>query len=327
MFWHVDVVLQKVLTVSRKSERLVNLVIALLATRRSLTKGEIFRTIDGYDGNEESMERMFERDKDELRSLGIEIEVSGLDPLFDDELGYRINPEGFVLDTKGFSAAEIAYMSMGAQLWKNASLDEPSQRALRKLSTLSSSINLTDIPAVAPITLSAPHFLDEVINAISERRTIDFSYLDTELNSNKRSVNVYSYFSNQGFWYLSGFDVNKDEERTFRCDRIVGDITVSKKAQLYEIPENWQEHASSLERIPMHRATLRIRSGRGSQLRNIAFSVKAEDEHDLIEIEFASESEMLALVLWHLDDVEVVSPPSLRLKVIESLKSLAVSHG
>jgi proteasome accessory factor B len=47
------------------------LVIALLATRRSLTKNEIFRTIDGYDGSEESMERMFERDKDELRSLGI----------------------------------------------------------------------------------------------------------------------------------------------------------------------------------------------------------------------------------------------------------------
>ena len=86
---------------SRKSERLVNLVIALLATRRSLTKNEIFRTIDGYDGSEESMERMFERDKDELRSLGIEIEVSGLDPLFDDELGYRIKPENFAMDSKG----------------------------------------------------------------------------------------------------------------------------------------------------------------------------------------------------------------------------------
>ena len=81
------------LTVSRKSERLVNLVIALLATKRNLTKSEIFRTIEGYEGSNESMERMFERDKDELRSLGVEIEVSGLDPLFDDEQGYRIRPE------------------------------------------------------------------------------------------------------------------------------------------------------------------------------------------------------------------------------------------
>ena len=312
---------------SRKSERLVNLVIALLATRRSLTKSEIFRTIDGYEGNEESMERMFERDKDELRSLGIEIEVSGLDPLFDDELGYRIKPENFVLDTKGFSAAEVAYMSLGAQLWKDASLSEPSQRALRKLSSFSSSINLTDIPAVAPITLNAPNFLDEVITAISERRSIEFSYLGPELNSNKRSVNVYSYFSNLGFWYFSGLDLDKNEERTFRCDRVVGDITVSKKAQNYEIPMNSTDHEGSLEKLPILRTILRVRTGRGTQLRNIALSIQNEDEHDLIEIGYSSETEMLALVLWHLDDVEVVSPQSLRLKVVESLKSLVSSHG
>ena len=50
------------LQLSRKSERLVNLVIALLATKRNLTKSEIFRTIEGYDGSDEAMERMFERD-------------------------------------------------------------------------------------------------------------------------------------------------------------------------------------------------------------------------------------------------------------------------
>ena len=78
------------LTVSRKSERLVNLTIALLATKRFLTKDEIFRSIEGYEGSPESKERMFERDKDDLRSLGIEIDVGGLDPLFNDEAGYRI---------------------------------------------------------------------------------------------------------------------------------------------------------------------------------------------------------------------------------------------
>ena len=100
---------------SRKSERLVNLVIALLATKRNVTKSEIFRTIEGYEGSHESMERMFERDKDELRSLGIEIEVSGLDPLFDDEVGYRIRPENFTFDSEGFSPIQIAYMSLAAQ--------------------------------------------------------------------------------------------------------------------------------------------------------------------------------------------------------------------
>jgi len=58
--------------VSRKNERLVNLTIALLATKRYLTKNEIFRNIEGYEGNAEAKERMFERDKDDLRKLGIQ---------------------------------------------------------------------------------------------------------------------------------------------------------------------------------------------------------------------------------------------------------------
>ena len=312
---------------SRKSERLVNLVIALLATRRNLTKSEIFRTIDGYEGNEESMERMFERDKDELRSLGIEIEVSGLDPLFDDELGYRIKPENFAMDTKGYSLAEIAYMSLAAQLWKNASLNEPSQRALRKLSSFTTSINITDIPAVAPITISAPNFLDEIITAISDKKVVEFSYVDSELKSNRRRVNVYSYASNQGFWYFNGLDIDKNEIRTFRCDRIVGDVIVANKSQDYEIPEDWEAETFLGERPTMYRASLRIRVGRGSQLRNIARSIESQQEHDLVEIEYPSESEMISLILWHLDDVEVVSPDSLRFKVIESLKTLAAQHG
>jgi len=313
--------------VSRKSERLVNLVIALLATRRNLTKSEIFRTIDGYEGNEESMERMFERDKDELRSLGIEIEVSGLDPLFDDELGYRIKPENFAMDTKGYSLAEIAYMSLAAQLWKNASLNEPSQRALRKLSSFTTSINITDIPAVAPITISAPNFLDEIITAISDKKVVEFSYVDSELKSNRRRVNVYSYASNQGFWYFNGLDIDKNEIRTFRCDRIVGDVIVANKSQDYEIPKDWEAETFLGERPTMYRASLRIRVGRGSQLRNIARSIESQQEHDLVEIEYPSESEMISLILWHLDDVEVVSPDSLRFKVIESLKTLAAQHG
>jgi proteasome accessory factor B len=69
----------------QKTERLINLTLALLASKRYLSKSEIFNTVAGYSGSAESMERMFERDKDELRNLGIQIEVKALDPLFDDE--------------------------------------------------------------------------------------------------------------------------------------------------------------------------------------------------------------------------------------------------
>jgi predicted DNA-binding transcriptional regulator YafY len=69
MYWHEDVDQQRAHTVSRKSERLINLTIALLATKRFITKSELFKTVEGYEGSAESTERMFERDKDDLRSL------------------------------------------------------------------------------------------------------------------------------------------------------------------------------------------------------------------------------------------------------------------
>ena len=80
---------------SEKNERLVNLTIALLATKKFLTKTQIFKAVVGYEGSSEATDRMFERDKEELRSLGIEIEMKSIDPLFDDEIGYRILPERF----------------------------------------------------------------------------------------------------------------------------------------------------------------------------------------------------------------------------------------
>ena len=76
--------------VDKKAERLINLTIALLAANRYLKKSEIFKSVEGYSGTADSMDRMFERDKNELRSLGIDISVGDIDPLFDDEPGYRI---------------------------------------------------------------------------------------------------------------------------------------------------------------------------------------------------------------------------------------------
>lgn len=75
---------------SAKTERLVNLTMALLASRRYMQKSEIFRKVAGYTGSQETKERMFERDKDDLRAMGIQIDVASQDPLFEDEPGYRI---------------------------------------------------------------------------------------------------------------------------------------------------------------------------------------------------------------------------------------------
>jgi proteasome accessory factor B len=314
-------------TVSRKSERLVNLVIALLATKRYLTKSEIFRTIEGYEGSSESMERMFERDKDELRALGIEIEVSALDPLFEDEIGYRIRFEDYVMDHSGFTTNEIAYMSLAAQVWKEEALSEIAQHAMRKLAGLASPIDISEIPAIAPVLINAPKFLNEIIDCISKRRTIEFVYLDSEMKTQSRQVNVYSYFSYKGNWYFSGLDVRKMEIRTFKCDRIVGDVSVSKGSKMYEIPEEYIPSTESEENAYELTAQLLVRKGRGSQLRNRASKIVTAEDFDAVDVPYSSENELLSLVLWHLDDVQVLAPSALRDSVIKSLKNVVMNHG
>jgi len=313
--------------VSRKSERLVNLVIALLATKRFLTKSEIFRTIEGYEGSSESMERMFERDKDELRALGIEIEVSALDPLFEDEIGYRIRFENYVMDHSGFTTNEIAYMSLAAQVWKEEALSEIAQHAMRKLAGLASPIDISEIPAIAPVLINAPKFLNEIIDCISKRRTIEFVYLDSEMNTQSRQVNVFSYFSFKGNWYFSGLDLRKMEIRTFKCDRIVGDVSVSKDSKTYEIPEENMSSTESEENAYELTAQLLVRKGRGSQLRNRASKIVTAEDFDAVDVPYSSENELLSLVLWHLDDVQVLSPSVLRDSVIKSLKNVVMVHG
>ena len=110
---------------SRKIERLINLTIALLASQRFLTKSEIFRTVQGYEGSAETKERMFERDKDDLRTLGITIDVGSFDPIFNDEAGYRIRSENYQLDLGQITPTEISLLSLAADLGRVQLLQTP----------------------------------------------------------------------------------------------------------------------------------------------------------------------------------------------------------
>ena len=84
---------------ARKSERLLNLLIALLVSRGYVDKHRLREVIPDYReaGSEDAFEKMFERDKEDLRALGVPIETGGFDPLFGDEAGYRIPRQAFEL--------------------------------------------------------------------------------------------------------------------------------------------------------------------------------------------------------------------------------------
>jgi proteasome accessory factor B len=312
--------------VSRKSERLVNLTIALLATKRYLTKAEIFASVAGYSGDPEAKDRMFERDKDDLRSLGINIELGTFDPLFEDEAGYRIKPETYELQLTDLNPTEIALLSHAAQLWRDAALGDDAQIGLRKLKALGLESDLESIAHVTPIIRSAPEQLADIIEAISERRVITFEYLDSELVSAVRSVNPYRLSNSRSYWYLIGFDNDRGSIRTFRLDRFSSAVKVSTGAGKFDIDFEALETEEQLH-TEAAKAIVSIRQGRAHHFAGSRVLRELNADWLEIELEYHDEDWLIQEVLSCGTSAILTDPPHLRKEIVARLEKLVVAHG
>lgn len=317
---------RRVPTVSRKSERLVNLTIALLATKRYLTKAEIFASVAGYSGDPEAKDRMFERDKDDLRSLGINIELGTFDPLFEDEAGYRIKPETYELQLTDLNPTEIALLSHAAQLWRDAALGDDAQIGLRKLKALGLESDLESIAHVTPIIRSAPEQLADIIEAISERRVITFEYLDSELVSAVRSVNPYRLSNSRSYWYLIGFDNDRGSIRTFRLDRFSSAVKVSTGAGKFDIDFEALETEEQLH-TEAAKAIVSIRQGRAHHFAGSRVLRELNADWLEIELEYHDEDWLIQEVLSCGTSAILTDPPHLRKEIVARLEKLVVAHG
>lgn len=308
---------------SRKSERLVNLTIALLATKRYLTKSEIFRTVEGYDGSPEAMERMFERDKDDLRSLGIVIELGTFDPLFEDEAGYRITPASYQMNLGDLEGEDIALLSLAASAWSGASLERESSSALVKLESLGIECDSDTLSFLSPqMNVQDPNFA-LITDAIVRRAELEFNYRGEDLTLKSKKVYPYSLRGDSGLWYLIALEIESNQVKNFRLDRIDSEVIVSKKGERFTSPSSLEP----LEKNDHEQASLRVRKGAAQQLRALAITTTLGDEWDQIEVSIINKSWLKQSILWHRDDVIVSSPPWLRDAVLETLRRLQAAHG
>ena len=299
---------------SRKNERLINLTIALLHTSRFITKSEIFSKVLGYEGSTEAMERMFERDKDELRSIGVPISVSQIDPLFDDEVGYRILPQEYSLDLGKLTPREISLLAAISR-----------KKDLRDLGLKVKSLgNYEELGEEIPVNMSMPIHIGDLVDYIDNRRTLVFDYLNIEDQCEERKLQPYSLISREGEWYLIGFDLNRQDIRTFKLSRISG-VFKPVKFNPYEIPSDF-DPTSYLRITPRESALLEVRKDKGNYLRSLGTIVEIGDDWDQIAVQYSNPDWILEKVLWHLDDVRVLNPDALRQKVIETLTRIVELH-
>jgi proteasome accessory factor B len=313
--------------VSRKIERLVNLTIALLATKRFLTKSEIFRTVDGYEGTPETKERMFERDKDDLRALGIDIEVGSFDPIFLDEAGYRINQAAYQMDLGVLSPMEISLLSLAAQSWQGAALDDAAHRVLLKIRSLGEPMDGLELPAISSRLANSSDDIAIIGSAIADRSIINFSYTSTDFRIEPRTVIPFSLATHRGFWYVASVDQEKNDVRVFRLDRISGGVLKGSQSSGFIAPMDFDFHQVLTQTHSNTLAVFDVRKGKGQILRNLAISSKDLGEWDQIEIPVISLENLRSLALWHEEDVFVRSPQELVDMIVDSLQKIVATHG
>jgi proteasome accessory factor B len=313
--------------VSRKIERLINLTIALLATKRYLTKSEIFNSVDGYEGTPETKERMFERDKDDLRSLGIEIEVGSFDPLFNDEAGYNIKQEKYQFEFGDISSTDVSLLSLAAEAWQAASFGDVAQKALLKLRSIGIASDEISIPGSVHKLNDGGQDLSLITKAIAQNQILNFAYLDSSMQSFARRVVPIALSTRSGYWYLSGVDQEIQEIRTFRIDRIQGEVSASQGPRDFETPVGF-DASKALSHSPTNDfAVIDVRVGKATSLRALAISTKSLGEWDQIRVPIFNLDSMASLVLWHGQDALVQEPDNLKELVIQHLEALVHNHG
>jgi len=202
-----------------KLERLLNLTAVLLDTPRPLTAEELRERVEGYPPPGTAFHRAFERDKDDLRVLGIPLRVErapGTSPPVD---GYRIDPDEYYLADPGLEADELAALHLASLTVRMDGLGE--QEALWKLGGLVDTGALVVDQTVA--SLPTDPALVPIFQAIVDRRQVGFVYRGAH-----RTVDPWRLDYHRGRWYLTGYDHLRADERNFRLDRIEGAVEVAE---------------------------------------------------------------------------------------------------
>ena len=295
----------------RKTERLINLTLALLATKRYLKKSEILANVQGYEGTQEAKERMFERDKDDLRSLGIEIEVGDLDIFFEDEPGYRIPQKSYELNVPNLTSRELALLSIASSFWNDSILAPSAQSGIRKLRSLG-------IPATLDFEFRMKYrfdnpsqLLEEIAKAILQKSEISFAYDSSSLKT--RHLQPYRIVFWNGFWYLIGMDLDRKAIRLFKISRFLGGVEMSKKKNQFEIPQDFDvsEYLPKNDISIIHNAKVEIKKDSAILLRERGKLISQGEDFDKYEINFEHERIFLREIIWHGANVRIIEPANL----------------
>ncbi|MBO0978989.1 YafY family protein [Microbacterium sp. SD291] len=315
-------------------ERLTNLVVALMATEIGLTKQQILDNVSGYrqradaGARSDALEKMFERDKDELRTLGIPVETIGdaADPNDLREARYRIPQAEYDLPADiEFTPAELAVLRLAGSVWSAESVSGDAQAGVRKIRALGID---GDEPIIgfAPRITARDAAFGPLQEAIEKSRVVVFDYLKPgEDAPRQRTIQPLALVDYEARWHVFGIDVDADADRMFLLGRIVGDVRITTRTFDPELREGAGERAlAGLERVATENsALLEVTPGTEAALR---LGRRATPATQGIRLPFVDMHILADELASYGPEVRVVEPDSLRDAVISRLRAVVAAN-
>ncbi len=316
-----------------RTERLLGLLFLLMASRHPVTKATIRQALPDYAASpsEGAFERMFERDKEELRSMGIPIQTvegtqgaGGID-------GYRVLDQEYALPEVSFTSAELTVLGLAAQVWEQASLGPAARNALRKLEAAGGTAREDSVGVIARLTTPEPSF-GAFLAASQARRPVRFDYRrPDEAVPTQRHLEPWGVVSRRRHWYVVGRDRDRQAVRVFRLSRVSGKVMPDGPEGSYQTPDAPDLGAlvAQADSDSQHRARIRVRSGEAASLRRAAAAVRPDDPGwDLLELDYGDDESFADRLVGHGPAVQVLAPQALQAAVVRRLRAaLAAARG
>ncbi|MEX0913754.1 MAG: WYL domain-containing protein [Demequina sp.] len=299
------------------AERLLNLVIALSHARVRMTRMEIRQSVAGYDPIDQSLstqeaakrdaafERMFERDKDDLRRMGVPIRTV-TDAAHGDDIGYKIDASDAAMPPIDLTAGELAVLGLAAEYWQGATLGADARQGLTKVASAAAHHPRVTLPLAARSTASQDATA-ALIEAIQDRQAVTFEYASATSGTSVRSLQPWRIVLRGGSEYVVGLDTDRGQPRTFRIGRIHGPVRGTGAPGSYEPPADvpvgtWAGVGEA------GTAVIALRAEAGHAIRSRGTHVRSEPDWDVYEVEYVHPDALRDEVLGLAGAARVVEP-------------------
>lgn len=324
-------------------ERIFSLVLALVASANGLTKHELLSSVYGYsdryrdESQRASLERQFERDKEQLRNLGIPVETIDApgEPGNNQLSRYRISKAGLEVPAGlSFSDRELMMLRMAVLAWREGSLTEEARRAAMKLESLGAGIDAPSLGVSAGFGTSEPS-APALIQAVEQQKLALFEYqlpgFDAPLVRRVYPLQLHRF---EGRWHLVAYDIERGGTRVFLLSRIVGPVTVrepagaepARPAEPTPLVERAVAGLHGLQRERRVAVSVTPHSAADAQLSPRADGVETVADRRVLRFGTSDYRELAAELAGFGADAVVLEPLGLRDEVVRVLTEMLESH-